>query len=745
MIAELDGNEDEPWELENKAILPLLFGEKTPYGHPIIGERKHVRAATAAIIKSHYDKWYHPNNACIVLVGGIDAAVAMARIRELFGSIPAGKLPPRNSVTPVHRDKPIYKEFPSKFEADRLLIGFNTCKMGDPDDYVLDVIQHILTTGKTGRLYRELVLGQEVAGEATCANQIGRYPGWFSIELEVMKGVDRKKAEQALLNQLEILARSGFGRRVEARAAERARRPDLPARGPACAGRQHCQCRRHHRPELPAELSQSNPGGDARRRAARRPEILQSESARGGLLGRGKDRGKEIAGARRQKTGPRKREPERELAVGATGGVDLKRTKRVVLENGLTLLLLERHRLPIVYAEALVRRTRLYESKEKAGVAALVGLMLEEATERHNEKEISRAIENVGGVLTMSSSGGQVKVLSPDRHLGLSLLLECLTKPAFQRDDLKRLKENMWSELQDEKSQASTRAQNEFLKQIYGDHPLGRSANGDDDTVDALTCADCRKFHEQVFVPNNTILAIVGDFDSAAIIKDVTAMTRDWKKRELPKLNLPAIHQPQKLHETIISMPAATQLNIYLGHPGIRRDDPDYYKLLVMDNILGIGSGFTDRLSSKLRDRNGWAYTVSASITTNAGDDVGVFTGYIATYPDKLEIVKKGMIAEIERMRTEKPSAQEVADTKGYLLGTLPFRLVTNGDLAGQLLYIERHGLGLDYLAFLRKTIESVTPDDVLAVAKKHLHPDRMILVAAGPVNSKGQPLKKDQ
>src|SRR5262249_18546196 len=121
-----------------------------PYGHPVIGEKAHVRAATAEIIKAYYDRWYHPNNACLLVVGGFDPDQVMARVKELFGSIPKARLPERKSAAPVERSKPVSVEIPSKFEADRFVMGFNTCKEGDPDDYVLDVIDSILTNGKTG-------------------------------------------------------------------------------------------------------------------------------------------------------------------------------------------------------------------------------------------------------------------------------------------------------------------------------------------------------------------------------------------------------------------------------------------------------------------------------------------------------------------------------------------------------------------------------------------------------------------
>src|SRR5262249_52328861 len=125
--------------------------------------------------------------------------------------IPAAKLPERKQPTPIDRKGPVSKEIPSKFDVDRLVMGFNTGRIGEPEDYVFDVIEHLLTGGKTGRLYRHLVVEQEMAGEVNCSNQVNRLPGAFIIQLEVMKGKDRKKAEQALLEELRELAEKPVG------------------------------------------------------------------------------------------------------------------------------------------------------------------------------------------------------------------------------------------------------------------------------------------------------------------------------------------------------------------------------------------------------------------------------------------------------------------------------------------------------------------------------------------------------
>jgi zinc protease len=158
--------------------------------------------------------------------------------------------------------------------------------------------------------------------------------------------------------------------------------------------------------------------------------------------------------------------------------------------------------------------------------------------------------------------------------------------------------------------------------------------------------------------------------------------------------------------------------------------------------VLGTGSGFTDRLSSSLRDRQGLAYSVSARITGSAGEEPGTFTASIGTFPDKFAPVKAGFLKEIGRLRDEVPPKEEVEDVKKYLTGTLAFSLTTCDQAADLLLAIDRYKLGMDYLNDYRKAVEAVTPEDVRAVARKYLHPDTMVLVAAGPVDAEARPLK---
>lgn len=738
VVAELKKYEDEPWDLESKALLPRLYGE-TPYGHPVIGEEQHVRGATAEIITRYYDKWYHPNNCAIVIVGGFKPEEALAKVKSLFGGIPKGELPTRPKMPVLEkRAKQVRHQFESKFDIARATIGFNGVVIGEPDDYTLDVLSELLTGGRTGRLYTKLILKEQLAGSISATNNAGRYPGHFEINMEVLPGKDHTKAEMLLFAEIKKLAEAPP---TDAELT-RVRRSMVASfifsheSTHAMADGLSKNCMLKDLDYLLTYLDRvlAVTATDVQHAAKK---YLDEQSA---VVVWSLPAGEVKGGPTEKRSSP----PRKTTAPGggATSAVKLTDARRVVLPNGLTLIMLENHRLPIVVATAHVKDVRLREPVDKAGVATLMGSMLDEGTTKHSSEQIAEIIENVGGSLGFSQSGGSVKVLTPDTDLGMKLFFECLTTPSFPENRFVAMQEELVGEIAAEDAEPNRKALRSFLKIVYGDHPYGRPSRGTLETVEKITSDDCRKLHKALFVPNNTTLVVVGDFDSVMMQKKIESLTVDWKTGDLPKLAIAAPPIPAKGVEKIFSDRTAAQTHIYIGHLGIRRNDPDFYKLEVMDNVLGVGSGFTDRLSSTLRDRQGLAYTVRASITSNAGEEPGTFTGYIGTFPDKFTWVRDGFLKEIRRLREEAPTEEEVEGAKRYLLGTLPFQIETTNQIASELLMIEKYGLGFDTVEKYKAAILAVTPADVQAVAKEHLDPNKMNVVAVGPIDENGQPLK---
>ncbi len=732
VISELAGNEDTAWDLEYKAMLPLLFGKAHPYGHPVIGLREHVHAADEKVIKAHYDRWYHPNNASLVMVGGFDPDEALAAIRKLFGDIPRGKLPPRRPLPRKEPKLPARLEMKSKFSAPRLLVAYPAVKVGDPDQPALAVLEAVLGQGKRSRLYHSLVDGSAVASSVSVDFTASRYPGSFLFQVDVLPDKDRGRVEKLLLAELARVREKPVG----AAELKRVRAQLLTS----------TIFSRESTDGLADSIGRAVTNADldfARKYLPRLLAVTAADVQRVAKKYLGPNRSVTIwslPGAGEKSTSAA-RVPRRTLAradrASATG-FDLKKASRVELPNGLVVVCFENHRLPLFEAHTTLREASLYQPTDKLGVSTLTSSLLDEGTADHTAEQIAETIEGVGGSLSSSS----VRTLSPHRKLGLGLLLECLSRPSFPNDAVARNKARLLSEIQESEVLPSTRASRAFRAAIYGKNPLGLPLSGTLKTAKTLTRDDCAAYHKKVFVPNNLILVLVGDFDTKEMLAEVRRLTGGWKKNGLPPLKLPAPPTPEKFTQKVLTMPRASQVYVYLGELGIRRNDPDYYKLLVMDYILGTGPGFTDRLSARLRDREGLAYTVSGSITSSAGQHRGLFTCYIGTDASKFLQAKKLFLEELKRIRETKPTAKELDDARAYLTGSRLLQFATSSGIAGQLLAIERYGLGFSYLEDFRKAVNAVTAEDVRAVARKHIHPDRMTLVAAGPIDENGKPLK---
>jgi zinc protease len=189
--------------------------------------------------------------------------------------------------------------------------------------------------------------------------------------------------------------------------------------------------------------------------------------------------------------------------------------------------------------------------------------------------------------------------------------------------------------------------------------------------------------------------------------------------------------------EKYINMPAQ-QLNIYLGHLGIERANPDFYILQVLDTILGGGAGFTARIPMRLRDEMGLAYSTFASITMTAGLDPGRFIAYIGTSPDNMKLAIEGLLNEIRRIVAEPVTPDELKDAQDFLTGSFVFAFESSSQIARFLTHAHVYGLGFDFIERYPRLIRDITADDIARVARKYLDSDNYCLTVVGPVAEDG-------
>src|SRR5213078_2221472 len=303
-----------------------------------------------------------------------------------------------------------------------------------------------------------------------------------------------------------------------------------------------------------------------------------------------------------------------------------------VLNNGMKILLVENPSLPTVSLNASVLTGARYDPESKAGVAIMVSRLLDEGTHTRTSFEIADAIESVGGAIDADGSFERIVVsagvLNKDIDLGLELLSDLTIRPIFPQEYVDKEKERTLAEITSAQDRPQVVAGWAFNELVYQDHPLHRPSHGYPATVERIERNDLIEFHQKYFVPNNVILSVVGDFKVPEILPKIEKAFSTWPSKPIEFPTYPQPIRQTGKRTKFIRMPAQ-QLNIYLGHLGITRNNPDFYALQVLDTILGGGAGFTARIPQRLRDELGLAYTTFASITMTAGSDPGRFVAFI--------------------------------------------------------------------------------------------------------------------
>ena len=402
---------------------------------------------------------------------------------------------------------------------------------------------------------------------------------------------------------------------------------------------------------------------------------------------------------------------------------------KTILPNGLVVLHSEKHSLPIVMVTLLIKASPLNEPKDKAGLANLTAELLAEGTKNRSSTDISEEIEFIGASLDVSVvsdyTSVTLSVLKKDINKGFELFSDILLNPVFPEKEIERKKELVKGSLRHSEEDPAFLAERAFKKEIFGEHPYGRLIEGSVDTIDAIKREDLITFYSAYFLPNNSILSVVGDLTEEELNSLIKTYLKDWEKADLPSI-LTQGFNIGKAKRTVQIDKDLTQANIILGHIGIRRDNPDYYAVSVMNYILG-GGGFSSRLMQTIRDEMGLAYDVDSFFTSNK--EKGLFQIEVQTKNDSANSVISEILNQMKKMRQKIVSDEELSDAKSYLTGSFPRRLDTNRKIADFLASVEFYNLGLDYAEKYSTYINSITKKDIFRVAQKYLDPEDYVLV----------------
>ncbi len=738
ILEELSSSMDSPYEVLEQKLDAVTFA-RHPYRNPILGWREDLENLTLKDLQMFYKELYTPNNAVITLVGNFSKENSLNKIHRYFSTTPLIKSS-LVSPQPVEPQGKIHLTLKQDVEVARFQILFHTCPTREEDDRVLDIIDILLTYGRSSRLYRRLVQSEKLLQNVYSMNDTRKQSGIFLILGDVCPGVQSDIVEKTLEEELKKLQSKKVGKNEL-----------LKAKNIVLTGFVFQQETTYDMAEQITEMEMLGGQKDFSEDLGLIQSISEDDIQR--VAKKYFDFSLATVGWSVPKSkGVESSQPKQEKMKTLRGiQVPLSNKKFLrlkpsshaqgigdvqqhTLDNGLTILLLENSLFPTVSMEASVRCSFSYEDPIKSGSAYLMGRLLSEGTKKRSAHKIACQVEYLGAAFNTSASRVSIRSLSRDFNAMCELTAEIIREPKFSQEDLEEEKRKTLFALLGQKDSASYLARNEFYRLVYGKHPFARPVVGNETSIPLVQQSDIHKLHSLYYAPNNLVVSIAGDISMKQAIDSLGKYFGSWSKKQvlfpsLPKLSL--AKSPKKRYIPLDKQ----QLNIYWGHLGIRRNCPDYYALMILDHILGVGSGFTDRLSKTIRDDLGLVYNIWGTITANAGIEPGTFTVFLATDPEHYHKAMNTLEKEIEKICLGEISEEELADAQACITGNFFLARETNSALAEYLINAYRFNLGFDYLERFGEIIKNVSLEEVIAAANKYLHPEKATTVIAGPVD----------
>ncbi|MFN2501476.1 MAG: M16 family metallopeptidase [Pyrinomonadaceae bacterium] len=401
------------------------------------------------------------------------------------------------------------------------------------------------------------------------------------------------------------------------------------------------------------------------------------------------------------------------------------------LANGLRVIVFEDERLPLVSYRLAFNIGDINDPPDNTGLTSAVAAMLTEGTQTYTSRELAERIERFGAGVSANTSDDFTIIagsaLSLYRSEILGLLAETVLRPTFPEHELDLYRRNTIENLKFQRSQPGFLANEQAARLIYGTHPYSKVAPAASD-IEKLDRQILEDHHRAAFRPNNATLIVVGDVERDELIDNLNELFADWEAGDAIDSQFESPRSRTARSLTIVDRPGSAQSNIVLTNLAVNRTHPDYFPLIVMNQVLGAGA--SSRVFMNLREEKGYTYGAYTRVETKklAGDFEATAEVRTPVTGDSL----KEFFYETNRIRDEKVEPDELADAKKFLTGVFPLRAETQEGLTNLIVNQYLYGLPGDYLQTYRDRVEAITAEDVQRVAQEHIRPDEMAIVIVG-------------
>ncbi len=753
--------EGQPYNLAEEEQYHLLFPKEHPYYASVIGSHADIESARVADVRDFHQQFYTPNNASIAIAGDFDPRVLKEQLTKYFGPIPKGPaVPPVNVTTP-----PITSQRRSTVtdtvQLSQIRIAWLTPAAYTPGSY--DVSDAIFALGgaKASRLDQALVYNSQVAQSVSCSNNALKLTGVAECTVTAKPGVKLEDLEATVWNEIGKLQTPGpTAAEIEAAKAGNITRKIVGLQRLGGFGGVADTLDQYNQYTgdpgfLPRDVAMAEAVTPDSARAAAAKYLTKDAAVvvytvPGKKVVNDVPRSPADTDAAVTITNPytpafeasqdwRKTMPQ----PGPVPQVHLPVPATFTLENGLKVLVVENHALPVLSAAMVVRAGSDSNPAGKGGLATLTTELMGDGTESRSLQKLAEEQEMLGTQISpaasMDGSTTSITVLTNNASGGLNLLSDVLEHPAFRTDDLERRRKQRLVRIGQETDNVQQIAFRVGPKLVFGDQPYGAAATGTTESIRSLQAADVAAFYKRHYGPQDAALVLAGDVTQAQARQLAVKYFGSWSGTASTAVTLPPAPAAQSTRIVIVDKPGAPQTALFAFGLGVPANSPETPVIRIANYTLG--GSFASRINMNLREQHGYTYGAQSSYQGFRAGGEFFAGGLVRT--DITASAAKELMSEIRNFPSHPPTAEELSAAKTASIQSLPGTFETTGATAGAVGSLFLYNRPLDYYAALPAMYSAVTSDDVARITKADLHPDQLVIVAAGD-RSKIEPGLKD-
>jgi zinc protease len=753
--------EGQPYDVAEEETFHQLFPKGHPYYASVIGSHADIESARIADVRDFHQQFYTPNNASIAIAGDFDAAKLKALLTKYFGPVPAGpKVEPVNVKTPpITQQKRV--TVTDTVQLPQLTVAWLTPAVFTPEAYSNSAAVFALGGAKASRLDEALVYKSQLAQRVTCYSMPLKLTGITACSAIAKPGVKLEDIEAKFWAEVEKLQNEGpTAEEVEAARAMNLTQkigglqrlggfggvadtldmynqytgdpgflPKDVAMAEAVSVASTKAVTQKYFSKNAAVVVYCEPGKKELQDVPRSPEDTDAEVK---IVNPYTPEFEKAEDWRKQKP-----------AAGAAPEIHLPVPAEFSLDNGLKVLLVEQHSLPVLSAELVSRAGAANVEPSRGGLATLVSEVMSDGTESRNLEKLAGDQERIG--TTIGANAGMdfgalsMNVLTYHADEGMEILSDVTQHPAFRADDVERRRKQRLVRISQETDNVSSMAMRVGPHLLFGDSPYGMSTAGTTESVKALTGGDLSGFYKKHYGPNDSVLVLAGDISRTQAETLAKKYFGAWKNDAAQPEAVAGASAPGATHIVIVDKPGAPQTALYAFGVGVPASQPDMPTLGILNYTLG--GSFASRINMNLREVHG--YTYGARSGFSAYHDGGMFFAGGLVRTDITANAAKEMMGEISNFIGKPTTTEELEAAREGSMRSLPGRFETNTAIAGAIDDIFVNNRPLDYYAKLPARYQTVSQQEIAEAAKKYLHPDQLIIVAAGD-RSKIEPTLKD-